>query len=620
MTILKNKLVQSKVLQDYLVDKTTGEALTAGVITLYKDESRTELKNWYYQNGQFPNYSYLPLQNPMTLSAAGTIVDVNGSDVLPMFYPWSEADDSQSEFYYITVVNAQGQMQFTRSRFPWVPTSENPPTSEVSQLKNLIINNRFWRAAGAQNANGWFTNDLTSATNRVVAPDQHDGFSMPDIRFLKDVAGSTDICTFKKFLPGEEPFTNAIRPEFYLNHLCSTTGGGETFKRYQIPISLHIATLDGVSASFSIFIKANNSTSSNTITPKILQFTGSSSSNTTPVSISLFPGGIAPTTEWAPYTAQFTFPTTTGKTYDANQVEDSAFYLQIDLVPKNPIDVDIAIPSTYLGDTIPTTDFINYDQIDSIINSSRTGQQLETWSDPGIGWIPSNNGSIGSTNSSASIKGGVNWPLFNILWTNTTQSVCPVSSGIRGASAISDWESNYYLGLPNTLGRSIAGLNGGVTNQAYTSTGFVLTMPGGTTGYTVGSPVQVVGTSLGSLVANTVYYATNITPTSIDVALTVELAFFGSATPAGIGSGTIRNALGVLQGKSTTSDVPNHVHPFTADQPYYEAINSGDKFDVNGSSSFVIASPSGTTGNNTGGVAFINLYQPTTSINFYLKL
>ncbi len=72
MTINTALLIAAPMLQDLLVDK-DGTPMAGGTITLYHDNSRTTLKNWYYQSGTPGNYTYVPLPNPLTLSAAGTI-------------------------------------------------------------------------------------------------------------------------------------------------------------------------------------------------------------------------------------------------------------------------------------------------------------------------------------------------------------------------------------------------------------------------------------------------------------------------------------------------------------------------------------------------------------------
>jgi len=618
MPIVIDLLVQSKVLQDFLVDKSTGEALSAGTITLYKDNSRTELKNWYYQVGSYPNYSFITLPNPLVLSGAGTIVDGNGNDVLPFFYPVSEIDPKVPEFYYIVVQNSNGQMQFTRQNFPFMPNGGNDG-NDIPTLQNLIINNRFWRSNGTENANGDFSITLTNSTESVICPSQHDGFSDPDFRFKKDATGAADIAQIRRFPVGSENFPGSIRPEYYLQHICSSTGSSEGTKYYQFPISLHLQTLDNVDAIFSIWTKANNTTGSNKLTISLYVYTGSGTGNTT--SQTYLINTINPTTSWTQSQSFFKFPSTLGLIYDASEIQDSAYYLQIALETKTPLDVSFAIPSIYLGDTVPTTDFANYDEIDSIINSPRTGQQIESWaSSICTGWIPSNNTSIGNSASSAIIKGGVTWPLYNLLWNNTTRSVCPVTASSLGTAKL-DWEANKALTLPNTLGRTTASLDANVTDQTYTSATTVLTVVGGTTQYTVGDPVQVVGSSLGSLTANTVYYVTLITTNTIGLALTLELAFAGTPTTAGTGSGTIRNSLGVLQGASTSTAVPAHTHHFTSDGQFYGHVGT-DLIQLGSQpqSEVTFNVPvTGTTDINSGS-ADINLFQPTFGINKFIKL
>jgi len=82
--------------------------MSGGIVTCYRDNSKTTLKNWYYQSSNFAdasgNYTFSALPNPLTLSAAGTICDINGVDTIPFFYPYDENDQTQSQPYYITIV------------------------------------------------------------------------------------------------------------------------------------------------------------------------------------------------------------------------------------------------------------------------------------------------------------------------------------------------------------------------------------------------------------------------------------------------------------------------------------------------------------------------------------
>ena len=61
--------------------------------------------------------------------------------------------------------------------------------------------------------------------------------------------------------------------------------------------------------------------------------------------------------------------------------------------------------------------------------------------------------------------------LFTLLWTNTANAECPVSTG-RGASAAADYAANKTIKLPLTLGRSLAcyGTGAGLTARVLAKT------------------------------------------------------------------------------------------------------------------------------------------------------
>lgn len=117
MPINQGLLIAAPMLQDSFVDK-LGIPMANGTVTCYHDDSRTTLKNWYYQTGTPGLYTFLPLPNPLTLSAAGTICDINGVDTIPFFYPYLESDQTMIDKYYITIVNQFDTNQITRANFP----------------------------------------------------------------------------------------------------------------------------------------------------------------------------------------------------------------------------------------------------------------------------------------------------------------------------------------------------------------------------------------------------------------------------------------------------------------------------------------------------------------------
>lgn len=451
MAINPALLIAAPMLQDYFVNNADGTPLSAGVITCYQDNSRTTLKNWYYQSGTPGNYTYIPLDNPMTLSAVGTIVDVNGNDTIPFFYPYDEDDDATVEPYYITVVNSNGQQQFVRQNFPFVP--QQAVSSEVPIFNNLIANNVFYHNIGSLNA--------TNVTNAIVAPSQHDGFyasTSTDIRFIKSTTGATDTITFTAFGLNNDPFLPEPTPEYYLNFNCSAAQPGETTKAFQIPISLHIKTLESVTGSLTIWAQNVSGNVNNTLSLSILQYLGSGAISSSPLTSI---GNITLNNAWTKYMINFTFPSGQGLT--VSTAGNDALYLNIGMPLSLTCNINFTKPSIFLSDTIPTNEFQTYDQIDTIINSPRTGDvRVSLNSFAPFGWVLMNDGTIGNASSNATSRANIDtWNLFYLLWNSVGASYAPMfnSSGSPvsyGVSAIADWNANNQISLVKQLGRAIA--------------------------------------------------------------------------------------------------------------------------------------------------------------------
>lgn len=616
MPINTDLLVTTNSLQQYFVDKDTGLPLASGVVNFYKDNARTVFKNVYYQSGTFNAYEYVALPNPLTLSSVGTMVDDNGNDIEPFYFPYSETDNATFEPYYITVDSAGGERQFTRANFPFNGNSESG-SNQVPTLQNIIVNNNFWRNIGSQ--------DLTSSLTATVAPSAHDGFSMPDITFHKDVAGSDDAVTFNTFAPGFtfNPKQLNITPEFYLNHTCTTSGGPETIKYYQIPIVLHIKNLESINASFSIMAQNGGGNVNNTISFGIYQFTGSND-NTPAVPTFLKTFKLDAT--WTKYSTQFTFPSASG--VNTSPAGDDALYLVIGLPANKTCNINFTKPSIYLSDVVPTNDFQTYDVTDSIINSPRTGDFRYTFNSfAPFGWIAANNGSIGLT-SPAQTSGTQVWPLYNFLWNNTTRLVCPIGGGASTGTAYGDFNAGLYLSLPNMLGRVPATLNANLpAAQTCTTAGVNLTLAS-SDGYDTGSPVQFTDGIIPGVAANTVYFVSNVgTPGLLNISATVEDAFNSIWINLGVGAGTISSALGITEGESQhtmiEAELATHAHgwledgtstPITAavisDQA---AVGAGIKVGAGSDNQTVIIA-------DTGSSTPFNVIQPTFYTNVFFKL
>lgn len=574
MSINVDLLIAAPMLQDYLVDK-DGTPMALGTITCYQDNSRTTLKNWYYQSGTPGNYTYIKLPNPLTLSAAGTICDLNGVDTIPFFYPYSELDDNEVQPYYITIVNAALTNEITRSNFPFLPPSGNAPSTSNS-FDNYIINNEFWRNIG--------TMSLTNTLLATVAPSQHDGFNNPDITFQKNITGGQDTVTFMQFPLTTTPILDGdITPEFYLNHTCSNTPTGETQKAYYFPISLHVNTL--ASVPFTATIQGQNiggtAPGQNIINLYIYQFTGTGTTSPAPFLI----GSISLTTAWQKYEFSSIFPPTAGLTLGAGG--DDALYLVVQMPLDMNCSINFAKPSIYLSQTVPTNNFQTYDQIDSIISSPRTGDMRTSLNSfyP-FGWVPMDDGTLGNASSNATARAAQDtWPLFNLLWNSfapynqgTTNPLAQMfnSSGVAiayGASAIADFSANNAISLTKTLGKVLLGTVpvtklGSLNTSTFTSAANAITASHNMALFN-GAPVYFPSPNAslpGGLSVGVVYYVANFNGANIfNLASSFTNAIQGTILTFGSGSGTINAKLaGTFEGEyahtQLLNEMINHTH------------------------------------------------------------
>lgn len=87
------------------------------------------------------------------------------------------------------------------------------------------------------------------------------------------------------------------------------------------------------------------------------------------------------------------------------------------------------------------------------------------------GWVLMNDGTIGNASSGATTRANADTEqLFTLLWNNTANADCAVSTG-RGASAAADFAANKTIALPKALGRALAGYGAGsgLTSRALAS-------------------------------------------------------------------------------------------------------------------------------------------------------
>jgi hypothetical protein len=648
MAINTALLIAAPILQDYFVDKTTGLPLSGGIVTFYQDNSRTTLKNVYYQSGSPGAYTYIPLPNPLTLSDVGTIEDANGNDVIPYFYPYSETDNTTKQPYYITVYSSQGQLQFTRQNFPFNPSGGSSSTTNATN-DNLIANNEFWRNVGSLNATT-LSNSLTLNGSTLyyatIAPSQHDGFTaMSDIQFFKNANGAVDTLTFEKFVTSfpDQVIPNDVTPEFYLNVNCTGTGS-ETTKYVQVPIQLHVDALSGV-ITCSAVIDAMAVTGNPSITLSVFQFLGTGVTSVIPVPLET----IILTNDWQNYIVTFTMPSAQGLTLGNGG--DDALYLQIGFPVATIFDINIAKPAVYLALTPPTNSWQTYDQVNAITSSPRTGDiRTSLNSFYPYGWVALNNGTIGDAASNATGRANIDtWPLFNLIWSafnaytsGTTNLLAQMAnrSGTNiayGASAYGDFTANNSIALTQTMGQVILGT---VPVPALTnvfSTTIIVSNVGGSIGITTsnnvkffnGMPIYFSAGTGGvlptGLLANTIYYVSVFNGTNF---FGVSTTFINAISGIGIvwtNNGTSPISVtgpltGTFEGEYAHTQLEpeiglhNHHSPITV--PGGVVAQAGTGF----CSTAGLGNPLHITIPTDGSSVPFNVTQPGVFMNMYMKL
>jgi hypothetical protein len=675
MPITISRLVSAPVLQNAILDDQTGLPLANGIIWLYQDNARTTPKNWYYQSGTAGNYTYIPLPNPLTLNAAGAITDNNGNDTDPFYYPYAEqtvGDIEEGSFqpYYITVQDQFGAQKFIRQNFPFI--SQGMPVPAINQtFKNYLVNGEFWRniapnysASVPQSFNATVLPNQFSLNGvpynyATVAPSQHDGFSMPDMIFVKDVNGvpattGVDLISFQQFplgstvlqamqVPGA-PIPNSVTPKWYFNLQC-TAQGTESYKYIQWPIALNVQNFTNLNGVFTFW--AQNLGVNGEISVFIIPFLGTGVIS--PVQQPL--RNISLNDNWEFYQIPFPFPNMMGLTLASSSStggpSDDAWYIQIRFPIKLTCNINIAFPKLYLGTVPPTNDFDDDDQINAIISSSRTGDIKISNSSYMFGYVPANDGTIGNYASNATtLQSPEVFQLYQLLWNiaqpydsgSDSNPICQMYTSLGAKTnfsaagplgAVTDFNANKQLQLTSMFGRVMAGtipasaLLPSFNNAIVASnSGGNLLISGNGNLFYQGQPVSftTTGTLPDSIVANAIYYVTNIASSTFNLAISYTDAITGTPVVAWVssaGSGTVihLNVQGAEIGEYghilTRPELPD---PLTTTAGQLGTTSAGTNFVAN------TASHATATVSNQGGNQPHNNVQPLTFYNIFFKL
>lgn len=566
---------------------------------------------------------------PFTQPIAGL-----GNGTFPPIY-WEFDDADPTDLYYIEVwdkVNNPGSGAVMLWNFSGLTGSGtgggggNITTN--NDVENLVVNGQFFRNVGTQ------TGAPSIATTITLAPSNNAGFVgtangandgpvLPDIIFAKADQSASDSLNFTDFPQGSNALTPNPTPEQFVNYTC-TVAGSEAYKYIQFPIVKGLQNLSNVNVSLKMHNRYHSGDTN--ITLQWRQFCGNGNNGPsgdviTPIGALNF--GVVPNT-WT--VSQFTsvnIPSIAALTI--GNLKNDALFLQIKIPASVLINFDFILPSVYVGTVTSDTDFHTLDEVDAIVNSPRTGDirtSINSFSP--YGWVPANDGTIGSAASAATTRANVDtFPLYKLIWESMSQAFAPVTGG-RGATAIADFTGNKPMALTRNLGRVMAGALPVAASQAFTRNVNDLDVTS-SAGFYNGMAVTVSGGGLPTpLVAGTVYYAIIVSATKIALATTTANALAGTKlvlTGAGVGTiasvydETLGSYIGEERHLQAGNEVGSHAHAFSTPFSDQAASRGGGGADTVTN----FAAFNGTTSANAAPVA-MNIMQPTVFMNVFIKL
>lgn len=404
----------------------------------------------------------IPWTNPI-------IFDLNG--VQGPFY-WLVDSANLSDTYYLEAYDADNNLLWTLDDYSPPGAGGGGNVTTYIPLTNYIANNQFIDHIG--------DTVTTAITDLIIAPSNHKGFTpsiVPitstngvvgaDIRFMKNSTANTDQITFPLFPLASYPLTGDVTPVDYIRYQCTTSNPGETYKVFQFPITQKVKNLSNQVMTFNVWA-AVASTPIN-IKAYIRQYFGSGTAASAEVRNQIG-SDLSLTSTWTQFTINFVVPDVAGKSIGTpgQQTNDDALYIQLEMPLNTACEIFFTKPALYLGNVNPNLDFQNYDQINSINLTPRTGDVKTNITASFLqGWVHMNDGSIGNVGSLATNRANADtFQLYKTLWDSVIDPFAPVSGG-RGASAVADFLANKTLTLPLALGRALssAGVGAGLTGR-----------------------------------------------------------------------------------------------------------------------------------------------------------
>lgn len=332
---LNPRYVTAPSLQSYFVSRDTGLPLSGGLVFTYSDNNRSTPKTVYELQGNQTNYTYVPLPNPIVLSAAGTIVDNNGNDIIPYWYPFDA--EGNLELYYVVVQSSLGVPQFIRQAWPNPNAGESPEAG--NGLINFIPNGQYLEHTDLP-ANTTPPHLLQPGINTIAQGGMY-------IR-LDDDATSTNTLTYVLQGYTESPPQS---PRYLANLVCSNPVGVENIKAHGVKFGdVNKFSAPPVNYTYGFWGRA---TSPTPFSVQVYKFFGTGGNPSGPETIAQFTGTL--TTSDTFFNIPINFGTNAGAIIGTNQDD----YVAIEIVFATDTFLNVSLDDHVLiqGDLIPIAGF-----------------------------------------------------------------------------------------------------------------------------------------------------------------------------------------------------------------------------------------------------------------------
>jgi len=574
-------------LEMYFVDKDSGLPLANGLVYFYQDNARNIPKPVYELAGNFPNYVYNPLPNPVVLSGVGTFQDNNGNDILPYYFPFDSSGNVQ--LYYVAVYSAGGVFQWSRAAWPNFieTTAGNDVTNFVANGQFLLHNNPATNSAGSPLPVSLTTVSAQTSTTLNYgtggsAPGNLDVWTIAQggWTFEKNHGSSSvDTITFPVFPSYQNPPTGGPR---YAMQLATTMAGTDTSKDICLKFP-NVNTFSSITGQvYNLYIEGICTSSSSPIVEVIIRkYYGVGGSATTEVQQGTF--SLAST--WKNFNITLDFGSNGGQTIGTGNDDFVQVVLRLPPTGVQTIEfTDVAI-------TVNSTQLNNFpSQTEAEQIAPATAGQLPTQpSDGSDFYLPTVLTSSGLTYDNSSIGtivgkvqasvtvGGIDFGTNNELFLN--------GQIIPGANKWSPIGVPYYRLLNYLL------TNSPITNVPLWGTGSNYS-----TAYTYG----------GSSLTNFFRLTNNSAGTSVSLPVNVSAGITVQATAINVGAATLNytaystdaNALLAVGSFASPLSAPtNGTTAFTVNPlgttNGYQAFQGTTDFTVTTTNAAVLANPGG---------------------------